>query len=277
MISANDIRVLVGLARAAGSGPDINQGSSGNVSVKTGEDLMLIKRSGCRMRDLNEKYGFSAVDLAAVKKAVAGGKLDSGTVRDSEICADGVPGGVPSVETGFHAVLGRAVLHTHSVYANILSSCAEGQDLVEDMFPGADYVGFFRPGPDICRSINNIARPGERQIIFAANHGLIVSCGVPEEIPFIFGDLEASVGNKLKLPLYPYEKAAPGKLSAYNERHMVKYGQDFVLGHILTLDQLLYINAGAIAFPDETVNEILTAYFYISDIYAAYGLSPSYL
>ena len=45
--------------------------------------------------------------------------------------------GRPSIETGFHSYLGKFVIHTHSVFTNILNCSVEGKDQIKKLFPEA--------------------------------------------------------------------------------------------------------------------------------------------
>ena len=59
---------MIDISQYAGSRTDYTQGGGGNTSVKNDkEGLMLIKASGCRLKDINETIAFVAVD----KKKIA--------------------------------------------------------------------------------------------------------------------------------------------------------------------------------------------------------------
>jgi len=48
----------------------------------------------------------------------------------------------PSVEVGFHSFLSRCVIHTHSVYANLLCCSEEGRGIADEILhlSGASYL-----------------------------------------------------------------------------------------------------------------------------------------
>ena len=54
--------------------------------------------------------------------------------KNSVVAIDGMATLRPSVEVGFHAILKKYVIHTHSVYANIITCSMEGEALAEKLF-----------------------------------------------------------------------------------------------------------------------------------------------
>jgi len=106
---ANPRRQLSDGARAvANSGLVV--GSAGNVSVKTGEDILITPR----------RYALGQVDESDCVRV----RLADGAVLDA------APGHEPSSETPFHCAVyaacdAGAVVHTHSHFATVLSTLVD--------------------------------------------------------------------------------------------------------------------------------------------------------
>ena len=149
----NTIKDLIDISQYAGSRADYTQGGGGNTSVKN-EGTMLIKASGYRLVDINETTAFVAVDKNAIKNYYESVDLsvekdyekESAEVsKNSVIPLDGIVTLRPSVEVGFHAILKKYVIHTHSVYANLLTCSMEGESLAEKLFKDKDFGFIFLP------------------------------------------------------------------------------------------------------------------------------------
>ena len=88
----------------------------------------------------------------------------------------------PSIETGFHSVLKKYVIHSHSVYVNILACCDEFENLVNLIFRDDDYITIKYSPPGTILTKNILTKYQEYfkqhkkypEIIFLQNHGLIV-------------------------------------------------------------------------------------------------------
>ena len=278
----NGPELLARLARAAGSRPDLTQGGGGNVSVKLKAELMLIKASGVRLKDVSPRSGYALVNYGGIRRRIAAG-LGSEAEFSEFICAQalpvkGVKAAKPSVETGFHALLNTVVVHTHSVYANVLNMSEEGHALGLELFPGAEFIPYQAPGRQLCAAINGRADARGQQVFFLANHGLAVSHSGVEGALELNDKVNEAIRRRLGLPAYPAVPPCTG-LSAHNASALARYGKNFLLEHILSPDQALYCGPEALEGGGEmeTVNEVLTALFYILDGIKAAGLTPRFL
>ena len=177
-----EINNLVNLSKKIGSYPEFVQGGGGNISVKINQNLMAIKASGYLLKDVKNNDGFSFVNhqnIADYLKNKTSPKttesdFDSSIVAN-KIHLDGYPNLKPSIETGFHSILSQKyIIHTHSVYVNILCCSKEGENIVKKLFPDAFWVQYANPGKEITleitRSIDNISS----NLYFMQNHGIIV-------------------------------------------------------------------------------------------------------
>jgi len=267
---------LARAARAVGTRPDLTQGGGGNVSIKLNLERMLIKASGVRLKDLSPHGGYALVNYGNIRRRVASGPGSEAEFADY-ICGQvlpvkGVKAANPSVETGFHALLNTVVVHTHSVYANILNMSAEGRALGKKMFPSAEFIPYKSPGPQLCSAINERASAREPQVFFLANHGLAVAHAGAEGALELNERVNDTIRRGLSLPPYPAAQAEG------NAARLAHYGRRFMLENVLSPDQALYCSGQELEGKcGEAENEVLTALFYILDCIAALKLTPRFL
>jgi ribulose-5-phosphate 4-epimerase/fuculose-1-phosphate aldolase len=274
--------LLARVARAAGSRPDLAQGGGGNVSVKLKSELMLIKASGARLKDVSPRSGYALVNYGNIRRRIAAGigseNEFSDFIRAQALPVKGVKAAKPSVETGFHALLNTVVLHAHSVYANVLNMSEEGHALGRELFPDAEFVPYRSPGPQLCSAISERAVSGGPQVFFLANHGLVVSHSGAEGALELNERVNETIRRRLHLPDYPAVLPCAG-LSAGNAAALARCGKKFILENVLSPDQALYCGPEALEGRGEmeAVNEVLTALFYILDGIKAAGFTPRFL
>ncbi len=190
------VQDLIKISQYAGSRADYTQGGGGNTSVKNEkEGLMLIKASGYRLKDITETNAYVAVDKKKISDYYNSVDLtiekdyekESAEVSKSSVVAlDGIPVLRPSVEVGFHAILKKYVIHTHSVYANILTCSIEGEEIAKKIFKDKDFgfifLPYINPGFELTlamkKAIENYVKSYARypEVIFMKNHGLVVNC-----------------------------------------------------------------------------------------------------
>jgi ribulose-5-phosphate 4-epimerase/fuculose-1-phosphate aldolase len=158
----------------------------GNISLKLDERQMIIKASGTDLSAVTDAAGHVLVDYPMIGKYISmvsqNSELDDGqyneTIRKSII---GRQNSQPSIETGFHALLGPAVIHTHPILVNAVVCCREGRSILEKIF-GEDmlWVPYKPPGLalsiEILKLIKDTKQGSQKTAcIFLENHGLIVS------------------------------------------------------------------------------------------------------
>ena len=115
---------------------DYVQGGGGNTSYKLDDTLMAVKASGFRLDQISENQGYVVLDFKNIAEYFKNADQDADIENESSKIIRGnikpfkrIEGLRPSVEAGFHALLMRAVIHSHSVYANIICCCEEGEKL----------------------------------------------------------------------------------------------------------------------------------------------------
>lgn len=168
-------------------------GAEGNISMRTGDDTMSIKASGCSLRSLADS------DLVDVRISTLLGLLSGDPDDDQtrEVYRSSIvepTDRVPSVEAILHAVLydktdARVIAHTHPISVNALGCSRQSQLLVEgSLFPDAIVmmgrrqllIPYTDPGVPLAHAVNDgitdfAAREGTTpKVIYLANHGLFV-------------------------------------------------------------------------------------------------------
>lgn len=183
---------LAELSVAVGKKPDLVQSGGGNTSVKFGNGLMAIKASGCRLSEMTSGKGFVVVNQQAVKGYFDRVDMTFGIdyekdvvnfVNDNIVEIKGIEKMRPSVEAPFHSFLKKVVIHSHSVYANILCCSMEGQSLASKIFSEDSFLWIPYVNPGFMLSLKIKQAIDQRmdktgvfpRIIFMQNHGLIVS------------------------------------------------------------------------------------------------------
>ena len=239
------------------------QGGGGNTSVKITDTQMAVKASGCKLSDMAELEGYVVVDYKKIRDHFNAADCDaedfeatsSQALQASMIEVEGLKILRPSVEAGFHSLLKKHVIHTHSVYANILCCCKEGKDIASKLFANHSYLWlpYVNPGAVltsvVAKAIQNHGSVPE--IIFMENHGLIVTAdGSKEAIA-----LHEMVNNAIRVELgltgdFPevsvraIDNTRVASDSAYVKDFFSQTGQSLEMIRELVLypDQLVYLN-----------------------------------
>ena len=237
------------------------QGGGGNVSVKINNDVMAVKASGLRLEELQETSGFVGIDHCAVRRffntprdnntdakalataynaAISAGKVALPGYPDTELR--------PSIETGFHAILDTAVIHTHSVFVNILTCSNEGTDILKKLFPEAAFVPYYTPGASLTFAISQFLKTAPYTVFFLENHGVIVSGKTVAEARSKHTEINSIIKKHLRLhdefPVTAVVTEADGRLVS-NHASL----RAFILKH----SDLLPIFTETILFPDQVV------------------------
>lgn len=315
------IKDLIDISQYAGNRADYTQGGGGNTSVKNEEKgLMLIKASGYRLKDITENNAFVAVDKKKISDYYASVDLsvekdyekESAEVSKSSVVAlDGVPTLRPSVEVGFHAILKKYVIHTHSVYANILTCSMEGEKLAEKIFAEKDYgfifLPYINPGFELTlamkRAIDGYVKNCGKypEVVFMKNHGLVVNCDDIERVKAVNTDVNETISDyfgikngftavSLKDENGAFVSETPVVCDFVKENGLTK---DFLDEYPLYPDQLVYLNnvlqfspekltdaGGKVTYrTDEkqatTLEETLAAYLFVITAVKTAGLTIS--
>ncbi len=176
---------LVNLSKEMSVAPQLTQGAGGNTSVKDGIE-MYVKASGFRLDEVGHKKGFVKVSYLPVvdylQKSIRNVTADSDLKKFVNKHIIGEKNFLPSMETGFHAVLDKFVIHTHPIAVNQLLCCVEGPQIIAQIFKNIDHViiPFVNPGYYLSKAITDLL-PTIPAVIFLQNHGLIVHASSEKE------------------------------------------------------------------------------------------------
>ncbi|NCB06369.1 MAG: hypothetical protein EOM69_12730 [Clostridia bacterium] len=181
------------LSQSAGARMDYVQGGGGNTSVKLDDTYMAVKASGFCLSDVKPDQAYAVMDYSALRAFYRGHEAaefdnveqaGSALAKESTVAIAGLPALRPSVEAGFHSLLGKFVIHSHSVYANLACCAVEMKQVLTEAMAGADYswgmVPYIDPGARLSFAIRDELNRVEREtgklptVLFMQNHGLIV-------------------------------------------------------------------------------------------------------
>ena len=208
------IKEMIEMSCRVGQMPDYTQGGGGNTSVKFDDKLMAVKASGCKLCDITEKDGFVVVDYAKVRQYYKTVDLtekrdfykeSSQFVKDNMVKLVGLNEGRPSIEAGFHSLLEKYVIHTHSVYGNLLCCTKEGESIAKELFENSQYrylwLPYIAPGFYLTLEIQKqIELMGcIPNIIFMGSHGVIITAKTLDEAEKINDYVSQSIRKKLNI------------------------------------------------------------------------------
>lgn len=257
------IQELIEISHYAAADVAYIQGGGGNTSVKLDDNRMAVKASGCKLSDMADKEGYVVVDYKKIKDYFNSAnpedetfETESGQIlKEAKVKVDGLKELRPSVEAGFHSLLKKYVIHTHSVYSNILCCSEEGRKIASKLFANTSYLWlpYVNPGAIltsvIAKEIQSLGRIPD--IIFMENHGVIVTA----ETTGLAIELHEMVNNKIKEQLELIESFPEIELAIIDEDLMMsrsKYVADYFINHdkslafirekVLYPDQLVYLN-----------------------------------
>ncbi len=190
-MSIPELHELVAISRFAGAEVLLAQGGGGNTSVKSADGArMWIKASGVRLAEVEVGRGCLETDLPALVAVMRDPDLcvlsraeaHATSVRRIQATTRSAGQARPSLETGFHAVLGRVVLHTHPVYVNAFTCMEDGEAALAEAFPEpVAWVRYEPPGYALGVAVDRAAAAHQEKYgqppkeILLSKHGLIAS------------------------------------------------------------------------------------------------------
>ena len=229
-MSNSELRQFIDLSRAIGQCPDFVQGAGGNVSVKI-NNKMLIKTSGWRLEDISENNGLVAVNM------------NNGDIENSQALR-------PSMEAGFHIFLDKYVVHTHSVYTNIIACAADGRkiwvDISREFGIAVVWVDYQSPGFHLATAVKKAVGEFKKQYgiapvaILMQNHGLIITGDNLEHVFNLHNEIQELVKQYLNL-----KKAFPKDMADYLKNFIKNNGDSIenFSNNILFPDQAVFCSS----------------------------------
>lgn len=254
------------ISNYCGDRVDYVQGGGGNTSVKFDDKLMAIKASGYTLKEATEQSGYVTVDYQNIKKYY--NEVDPAADKDFEkeslelnmaniVLLEGMENKRPSVEVGMHSFLSRCVIHTHSVYANMLCCSAQGQQIAKQIFEDSGisyvFVPYIDPGFALTLVIKNAAEQYAAKngsmpdAIFMTNHGVITSNDDAEKTIALHEQVNDKIAAHFKLNDYPKLSISKSENGFVSETPYLKQfvkafgGQAYLQSLKLYPDQLIYI------------------------------------
>ncbi len=201
------LKELVEISHIIGQKSDFVQGGGGNTSVKIDENTMAIKASGFNLSDIREDDGVVLVEHQKIKsyyrensnsltedQAIS---FNRSTVLKSDLSEDLRP----SIETGFHALLDKFVIHSHSVYVNIVSCAEGGEGIMHKIFKDSDlnilWLDYFSPGLyltlGMSQLLGNYHKSEFPDAVFMKNHGLVVNAKTSQKAVEIHQEINSTI------------------------------------------------------------------------------------
>lgn len=236
------------------------QGGGGNTSVKVTDTQMAVKASGCKLSDMAELEGYVVVDYKKIRDHfyVADSQAEdfeassSKALQESMIEVEGLRVLRPSVEAGFHSLLKKHVIHTHSVYSNILCCSEEGQEIAKKLFTDSSYLWlpYVNPGAVLTSVIAMAIQDHGSipEIIFMENHGVIVTAdGADEAI-----ELHEMVNNTIRKELNLEGPFPEVSVKALDDGRVAS-DSDYVKNFFSEADRSLEMVRELVLYPDQLV------------------------
>ena len=165
----SSVKNFVRICNNVGSRIEDSQAAGGNASIKI-QDKMVIKASGHTMGSISHSEGYVTIDYNQISNVE--NEEDYNRVLKS---TQDTSSKRPSMEAGFHAILGKCVLHSHPIYLTSILCMKDSEDKLKELYGHLDYVyiPYRNPGFDLFNAIKNLDRTFN--VYFLENHGLIIN------------------------------------------------------------------------------------------------------
>lgn len=215
---------------------DINyvQNGGGNISVKIGK-YSIIKSSGVALKDITASSGYSVIEhdkFQAENELEYNKQLESCNILSHHLR--------PSMETGFHTLLKKYVIHLHPIYLTFILCLKESKNIVAELFKeiSHEYLEYFNPGIELFQIMKQ--KDKNNNVFFLGNHGVIIHSESLNEI---------------------------GQLTEF----VCQIASDYVINNYQPFNLNFEANSAAVSFPDAAVfgnnkKEILALKNYINAV-----------
>ena len=263
MTKTESLKNLVKISNKIGENLGFIQVGGGNTSVKFGPRSMAVKSSGSLLSDMTVGNGYCVVDYRSINDYLNNpdDNEDEFVLKIRSLVIE--TNNRPSMETGFHSILGKFVLHTHSVYTNVITCCSEGKSISKKLLPSSTWVNYHSPGKELILAVQAKIKSDikKTQIIFLQNHGIIISASNPEEVIDVHSQVNKEAMDFLNL----------------DEFGVLEDLEKIPKQNILFPDQVVYTLSDISLLQTEGAKEIMSAYSYILRGIEKNSLSPRFL
>ena len=264
MQESDHIKNLISMSHEVGKNLAYVQGGGGNTSVKINDKYMYIKASGISLKDMTLESGLAKVNFANVNNYHLQPDESEDEYNEAINNFSLTPNKKPSIETGFHAILGKYVIHSHSIFLNVFLCSKEGQDILLKYFPNALWINYFTPGKDLTAQISKtIAKKTDNfeGLIFLQNHGVIASASSYKSCLKLHSDSNKKIKSVYKLDKF----------------ELVKKTNFSIPSNFLFPDQVIYMSKDEIQKNSQALHETVSAVDYIENTIKKLSLRPNYL
>jgi len=282
---------FISISTELGQKPDHVQAGGGNTSLKLDQSNMLIKASGYQLADMTSDKGMVTVNFQNILQGL-GEYLDEKAYTNLLLKEANSTDLRPSMETGFHVLLDRVVLHTHSVYVNALTCSEEGRSALTqnlNLSEKFDFISYKNPGLDLTLEIRkNLETNPETRVYFLQNHGIIVSESLPEKAKKLYDQIHQQIHQIWQFPEFPNPKIKPLSDKLFLVEN-ISVDIDEIKSKILFPDQVIYLNPAKMSQSKEglliyenkkkvgSITQILMAYLYLKKCFKENQLNSRYL
>ena len=245
---SDGLSTFIKFSHLIGKRADFVQGAGGNISLKDDKGLMLIKASGSELNQISKTTGIAylAYKNYTDKLLECNTEAEYNRLTESQTKKN-YSQEKASMEVGFHAVLDKAVIHTHNVYANIFLCSKKGTTLIKESFPEASLIEYVTPGLDLSQDVflESKKSKDETKLFFLKNHGLIISTTSLEKAYKMHQKITVFLQKELNSKEFPSIKVVEdgtefvGKTVFLTEL-IQEYGLDKISTQFLFPDQAIY-------------------------------------
>ena len=168
MITSHEINEYTDLSLLFGACIHRVQGAGGNISIKTNTQ-MIIKASGYALSNTTSTSGYVVCNINKLKNNLL--------IRDENLqsAVEYPIGGLPSMETFFHLLPNRIIVHIHpTFFLQFLCSTNASTIFNKTSFPSSLFIPYEKPG--LLLAVKIFEMYTDEKIIFLENHGIIL-CG----------------------------------------------------------------------------------------------------
>jgi ribulose-5-phosphate 4-epimerase/fuculose-1-phosphate aldolase len=272
------------ISAVIGARKDYVQGGGGNTSVKFDDKIMAIKASGYSLEEVSAEKGYVMVDYRKIRQYYDSVNTEEQKDYEKESLEMNLKSVLPdkgkeqlrpSVEVGFHSFLKDCVIHTHSVYANVLCCSCEGRGIAKKIFKGSGirylFIPYIDPGFRLTLAIKQALENFEIEygaapdVIFLENHGMIVHADGAKTAVTMNDLVNQKIKGYLLMDLFDFPKIKKASSGYVNDSALLKQfiidsnaNEEYFNNLKLYPDQLVYIGnkLGNKIFIDSKAGEI---------------------
>ena len=172
MAPVDDTTQYIQFCQLVGSYLELVQGSGGNISVKDSA-FLCVKSSGRMLAETTEGYGYSVCHIHDVEA-----KLQAEDTYLKDISCGGEEGSTPSMETFFHLLPSKWVVHLHPTFL-LTKLCHPSWRTLQTKYTYR-HIPYYTPGLELANAIRSQYQ-GEK-VLFLKSHGLILCANSVEEV-----------------------------------------------------------------------------------------------